>query len=156
MEGRLLLDVVIAESATILKLLSSEDQALLIGGNTFLILDLSLDVLNSVGSVNVKGNRLAGKGLDEDLHGSAPESEDKVKSGLLLDVIVAEGPAVFQLLASKDQSLLIGRDALLVLNLGFHILNGVSRLYVESDSLAREGLNENLHCHDCLVNYYLV
>jgi hypothetical protein len=39
MEGGLLLDVVIAESATILKLLACEDQALLIGGNTFLVLN---------------------------------------------------------------------------------------------------------------------
>ena len=33
-EGRLLLDVVIRERATILKLFTSEDQALLIGRNT--------------------------------------------------------------------------------------------------------------------------
>ena len=32
-EGRLLLDVVVAEGAAILKLLASEDQALLVGGN---------------------------------------------------------------------------------------------------------------------------
>ena len=34
MKGRLLLDVVIAESATILELLAREDQSLLVGGNT--------------------------------------------------------------------------------------------------------------------------
>ena len=72
MEGGLLLDVVIAESATILKLLACEDQALLIGGNTFLILDLSLHVLDSIGSLNIESDGLAGKGLDKDLHGSAP------------------------------------------------------------------------------------
>ena len=41
MEGGLLLDVVVGESSAILKLLSSEDESLLIGGNTFFILDLS-------------------------------------------------------------------------------------------------------------------
>jgi hypothetical protein len=33
-EGRLLLDVVVAECATILELLSGEDETLLVGGNT--------------------------------------------------------------------------------------------------------------------------
>ena len=33
MEGRLLLDVVVAERAAILELLAGEDQALLVGGN---------------------------------------------------------------------------------------------------------------------------
>merc|ERR1712244_110574 len=46
MKGRLLLDVVVGESTAILQLLTSEDQSLLIWGNTLLILDLSLDILN--------------------------------------------------------------------------------------------------------------
>lgn len=33
---------------------------------------------------------------------------------LLLDVVVREGPAVFELLAGEDQALLVGRDAFLV------------------------------------------
>jgi hypothetical protein len=53
------------------------------------------------------------------------ESEDQVESGLLLDVVVGEGSAVFELLASEDESLLIGRNTFLVLNLGLDILNGV-------------------------------
>ena len=78
MEGRLLLDVVVAESTAILKLLASEDQALLIGGNTFLILDLSLDVLDGVGRLNIQGDGLASQGLHEDLHGTAPQTEHQV------------------------------------------------------------------------------
>ena len=70
------MDVVIAESTTILKLLACEDQTLLIGGDTFLILDLGLHVLNRVGSLHLKSDGLSSKGLDEDLHGSAPESQD--------------------------------------------------------------------------------
>jgi hypothetical protein len=31
------------------------------------------------------------------------------------------------------------------LDLGFHIVDGVGRLHLEGDSLAREGLDENLH-----------
>ena len=41
MEGGLLLDVVVRESAAIFELLSSEDKSLLIRWNSFLILDLS-------------------------------------------------------------------------------------------------------------------
>ena len=46
------------------------------------------------------------------------ETEDQVERGLLLDVVVGEGAAVLQLLSSEDQTLLIRRDALLVLDLG--------------------------------------
>jgi hypothetical protein len=69
MKSRLLLDVVVRESATILKLLSGEDKTLLIGGNAFLVLNLGLDVVNGVGGLNLESNGLAGEGLDENLHG---------------------------------------------------------------------------------------
>ena len=61
-------DVVVAESAAVLKLLASEDESLLIGRDSFLVLDLGLDVLNGVRGLNVQGDGLAGQSLDEDLH----------------------------------------------------------------------------------------
>ena len=125
-------------------MLASEDEALLIGRDTFLILDLGLDILNSVGRIDFQGDGLAGESLHEDLHATA-ESEDQVKSGLLLNVVVGEGSAVFQLLAGEDQSLLVRGDALLVLNLGLHVLDGVALLHIESNGLARKGLDEDLH-----------
>ena len=64
---------------------------------------------------------------------------------LLLDVVVGEGAAVLELLASEDEALLIGRDALLVLDLGLNVVDGVGGLDLEGDGLAREGLNEDLH-----------
>jgi hypothetical protein len=134
-KGRLLLNVVVRKSAAILELLSSEDESLLIGRNTFLVLDLGLDVLNGVRRLNIESDGLAGKGLDEDLHTTA-ESEDQVKSGLLLDVVVTESTAILELLASEDESLLIGRDALLVLDLGLDVLNSVRRLNIECNGLA--------------------
>jgi hypothetical protein len=67
-EGRFLLDVVVGKGTTILKLLASEDEALLIWGNTFLVLDLLLDVFDGVGRLNLEGNGLASQGLDENLH----------------------------------------------------------------------------------------
>ena len=41
-----------------------------------------------------------------------------MKSGLLLNVVVREGASVFKLLAGEDESLLVGWDALLVLDFG--------------------------------------
>ena len=39
------------------------------------------------------------------------EAEDKVKGGLLLDVVVREGAAVLELLAREDETLLVRGDA---------------------------------------------
>ena len=44
------------------------------------------------------------------------EAEDQVKCGLLLDVVILKGSAVLELLAPEDEALLVGRDALLVLD----------------------------------------
>ena len=67
MEGRLLLDVVIRKGTAVLELLSGENQTLLIRGDTLLVLDLSLDVVDRVRRLDVEGDRLAGQGLDENL-----------------------------------------------------------------------------------------
>ena len=87
MKGRLLLDVVVGKGSSILELLTSEDESLLIWRNTFLVLDLGLDVLNSVCWLDIEGDGLTSEGLDEDLH-TTSESEDEMESGLLLDVVV--------------------------------------------------------------------
>jgi len=62
-----------------------------------------------------------------------------------LDVVVGESPAIFQLLSSEDQSLLLRRDAFLVLDLGLDVGDGIVRLDVEGDGLSRQGLDEDLH-----------
>merc|ERR1711963_1030058 len=144
MESRLLLDVVIRKSSSVLELLTSKDKSLLIGRDTFLVLDLSLDVLDGVGWLNVEGDGLSGQSLDEDLH-TTSQSEYKMESRLLLDVVIGEGAAIFELLSSEDKSLLIGRDAFLVLDLGLDVLNGIRWLDIEGDSLTSESLNEDLH-----------
>lgn len=48
-----------------------------------------------------------------------------MQSGLLLDIVVREGSSVLKLLSSKDQALLIWGNALLILDLGLDIINGV-------------------------------
>jgi len=70
-KGRLLLDVVVGESPAILQLLASEDQPLLIWGDTLLVLDLGLDVLNAIRGLDLEGDGLPSEGLDEDLHTSS-------------------------------------------------------------------------------------
>ena len=64
---------------------------------------------------------------------------------LLLNIVVSKCLSVLELLARKDQALLIRRDALLVLNLLLHILNAVARLNIYRDRLTCECLHENLH-----------
>lgn len=50
---------------------------------------------------------------------TAPKSKDKVQRRFLLNVVITQSAPVFELLSGKDKTLLVGRDALLVLNLGF-------------------------------------
>jgi hypothetical protein len=88
---------------------------------------------------------LGGKSLERRLNDTTTETENKVQSRLLLDVVVGEGSAILELLASEDQSLLVRGNALLVLDLGLDIVDGVRGLDLEGDGLARQGLHENLH-----------
>ena len=143
-EGRFLLDVVVGESSSILKLLSSEDKSLLVWWNTFLVLDLSLDVLNGVSWLNIKGDCLTSEGLDEDLHTSS-KSENEMESGLFLDVVVRKSSSILELLSGEDESLLIWWDTFLVLDLGLDVFDGISWLNIEGDGLSSKGLDENLH-----------
>jgi hypothetical protein len=123
-KGGLLLDVVVGKSATILKLLTSEDETLLVRRDTLLVLDLRLYVVDGVGALNLQGNGLSGKSLDEDLHTST-KTKDQVESRFLLDVVIGESTTVFELLSGEDQALLVRRNTLLVLDLGLDIIDGV-------------------------------
>merc|ERR1712180_30468 len=144
MECGLLLDVIIGQSSSVFELFSCEDQPLLVRGDSFLVLDLGLHVLNGIGWLHLEGDRFTSQCLHEDLHTSS-QPQDKMEGGLLLDVVVRQSPAVLQLFTSKDQSLLIWGDALLILDLSLYVLNGVRRLNLESDGLTSQRLYENLH-----------
>ena len=52
------------------------------------------------------------------------EAEDEMESGLFLDVIVLEGPAVFELLSGEDQTLLIWGNSFFVLDLSPDMKSG--------------------------------
>ncbi|KGL91416.1 hypothetical protein N301_15419, partial [Charadrius vociferus] len=144
MQGGFFLDVVVRQGASVFQLLACKDQPLLIGGNTFLVLDLGLHILNGVTGLDLEGDGLASQGLHENLH-ATPQAQHKMQGGFFLDVVVRQGASVFQLLACKDQPLLIGGNAFLVLDLGLHILNGVTGLDLEGDGLASQGLHKDLH-----------
>jgi hypothetical protein len=161
-ERRFLLDVVVGEGATVLELLAGEDQTLLVRGNALLVLNLGLDVVDGVRRLDLEGdlwkgakgefrwkeerktqgttNGLSGKRLDEDLHATA-ETKNKVERRLLLDVVVREGATVLELLAGEDQTLLVRGNALLVLNLGLDVVDGVGRLDLEGD--LRKGMESS-------------
>ena len=139
-----LLNVVVRQSATIFELLAGKDKTLLIRRNAFLVLDLGLDVVDGVRRLDFESDGLACERLDKDLHTTA-ESQYKVKRRLFLNVVVGERSAVFELLTSEDETLLIRRNAFLVLDLGLDVVDGVRGLDFESNGLARERLNKNLH-----------
>uniref|UniRef100_A0A453JW85 Uncharacterized protein n=1 Tax=Aegilops tauschii subsp. strangulata TaxID=200361 RepID=A0A453JW85_AEGTS len=122
----------------------NEDEALLVRGDALLVLDLRLDVVYGVRRLNLERDGLAGEGLDEDLH-STTQAEHQVEGGLLLDVVVSEGATVLKLLASKDEALLVRRDALLVLDLRLDVVDRVRGLDLKGDGLAGEGLHKDLH-----------
>jgi hypothetical protein len=68
-ESGLLLNVVVREGTAVLELLAGEDQALLVGWDSLLVLNLGLDIVDGVGRLHLKGDSLTREGLDEDLHG---------------------------------------------------------------------------------------
>ena len=153
MEGGLLLDVVIRESAAIFELLTSEDKSLLIRRDSNPVLDLRLDVFNVVRCQNLNGDGLSCDCFDEDLEGllTSYQSEDKMEGGLLLDVVIRESVAISELLTSEDKSLLIRKHPNPVLDLGFNVLNVVGWSNIKCDSAACPSLHENLHVSIFLI-----
>jgi hypothetical protein len=61
------------------------------------------------------------------------------------DLLVAQRATIFKLFTSEDKTLLVGGDALLVLDFGLDIVDGVGGLDFEGDCLSGEGFNEDLH-----------
>jgi len=140
----LLLNIIVRKCAAVLKLLSGKDETLLVGRDSLLILDLCLDVVDSIGGLDLESDRLSSQSLDKDLH-SSTQTKDKVKGRFLLNVVVGQCTTVFELLSSKDEALLVRRNSFLVLNFGLNIVDGIGRLDLKGDGFTREGLDKNLH-----------
>jgi len=75
-------------------------------GDALLVLDLHLNIVNCVRRLHLQGDGLADEGLDKDLH-TTMQAEHQVKGQLLLDVIISKGTTILELLASKDETLLV-------------------------------------------------
>jgi len=76
---------------------------------------------------------------------STSESQYKMESWLLLDVVIWKSSSILKLLSSEDKSLLIWWNSFLILNFGFYIFNGVSWLNIKSNGFSSESLDEDLH-----------
>merc|ERR1719199_523610 len=79
------------------------------------------------------------------LFASATKPKNQMQRRFLLDIVIGQSATVFQLLTGKDQSLLIGWDALLVLDLRLDVVNGIARFNIESDGLTRQCFDKYLH-----------
>ena len=84
---------------------------------------------------------LAGEHLERGLNDTTTQTEHEVESRLLLDVVVRERAAVLELLAGEDEALLVGGDALLVLDLGLDVVDGVRGLHLKGDGLTCSASN---------------
>merc|ERR550517_1659941 len=73
------------------------------------------------------------------------QAQNQMEGGLFLDVVVRQCTTIFKLLPGKNLALLVWGDALLVLDLGLDVVNGVRGFDIKSDGLACEGLDEDLH-----------
>jgi len=144
MKSRLLLDIVVRKGTAILQLFSSKNQTLLIRWNTFLVLNLGLDIGDSIWGLDIQCDSLASKSFDKDLHTSS-QSENQMKSRLLLNIVIRKRTAILQLLPCEDQTLLIRWNAFLVLNLRLHIWDCVRGFNIQGNGLASKCLDKYLH-----------
>ena len=64
---------------------------------------------------------------------------------LLLDAVITEGHAINKLHTIKNQTLLIRRDAFLVMNFRFNIVNCVTRLSIKGNDFACQRFNKQFH-----------
>merc|ERR1719434_644646 len=120
----LLLNVVIGQRPAILQLLTCKNQTLLVRRNALLVLDLGFHVVDGVGRLNVERDGFTRQRLHKDLHATT-QAQHQVQSALLLNVVIGQSPAILELLACKNKTLLVRGNALLVLDLRFHVVDGV-------------------------------
>ena len=70
-----------------------------------------------------------------------------MQRGLLGDVVVAQCAPILKLLALVDESLLVGGNALPLVDHGLDVLDAVAWLHVEGYRLPRQRPDEDLHGH---------
>merc|ERR1712236_172583 len=130
MKGALFLDVVVRKSSSILQLLTSKDEPLLVWGNSFLVLDLCLHIFNGIRRLHLQSYSFASEGLDKDLH-TTSKTKNEMKGALFLDVVVRKSSSILQLLTSKDEPLLVCGIPCSVLNEDLDNMNRIRGLNLE-------------------------
>ena len=116
-----------------------------------LVLDLGLDVFNSVIRINIERDVLSSQCLHEDLH-ATDDLSTKMQDRVPLDAVVLKGVALLELLACEDETLLARWDALLVMDHLFETLNLGSRIDIKRDVLTSHFLDEDLRTTDDAEN----
>jgi len=98
----------------------------------FFVLDLGLDIVDCIGQLDLMDRSF--QGLYEDLD-----------SALHLDVIVGEDVIILEQLAGADETLLVRRDVLVVLDVGLDIIDHVRRVDHKMITVSHELIDEDLH-----------
>merc|ERR1712043_148502 len=146
MESRFFLDIVVGKSTSIFQLFSGKNQSLLVRGNTFFILNFLLDIFNSIARFNIKSNCFTSQGFNKDLHSrTTSKTKDKMESRFFLDIVVGKSTSIFQLLSSKNQSLLVRGNTFFILNFLLNIFNGITGFNIKSDSFTSQSFDKYLH-----------
>ena len=76
---------------------------------------------------------------------AATQSEPELDRSLLVNIVIVQRPAVFQLPSGEDQPLLVRWDPLLVLDPGFDGIDRVAAVDLQDDRLTSQILDEDLH-----------
>ena len=151
MQRRVFLNRVVLKGVALLELLACEDETLLSWWDALLVLDLGLDVFNSVIRINIERDVLSSQCLHEDLH-ATDDLSTKMQDRVPLDAVVLKGVALLELLACEDETLLARWDALLVMDHLFETLNLGSRIDIKRDVLTSHFLDEDLRTTDDAEN----
>lgn len=68
-----------------------------------------------------------------------------MKVTTLFDPIIKKSLTILHLPATKDEALLVRRNALFLLDQGFHVMKGSIWLHLQRDFFASERLNKDLN-----------
>ena len=79
------------------------------------------------------------------LSATTTKAQYQMQRGFFLDVVVRQCSPVLQLLAGKDETLLIRWDTFFVLDLLLDVFDRVTGFDVKRDGLPGQSFNENLH-----------
>ena len=138
----LCLNVVISKCVVILQLLACINETLLAWWDSFLIVELGFQIFNCVTDLKLESDDFPSESLHKDLN-TTTKLQLKAKGRLLLDVVIREGVAIFQVRIIKEEMLLVWWDSLVVLDFGFYVFNCVTSLNHESDGFSWDTLHKD-------------